>query len=71
MDFKCVILGKLNQRQRQMLYDANYMWNLKNKTSECNKKNRFVDTGSRWLLVGRGSGEGQYRRRGLKVQTYV
>ena len=47
MDFKCVILGKLDQRQRKMLYDSNYMWNLKNKTSECNKKNRFIDTGSR------------------------
>ena len=26
-----------------MLYDANYMWNLKNKTSECNKKYKLMD----------------------------
>ena len=27
-----------SDRKRQMLYDVTYMWNLKNKTSDYNKK---------------------------------
>ena len=34
MDLEMIILSEVNQRERQILYDITYMWNLKYDTNE-------------------------------------
>ena len=57
--------GSKPDRERQIPYDATYMWNLKKcKTSECNKKrHRLTDTENK--VVGRGT-----VRRGVRGINY-
>ena len=38
MDLEVSMLSEMSDRERQILYDSTYMCNLKNKTSEYNKK---------------------------------
>ena len=33
MDMEGIMLSEINQRERQILYDITYMWNLKNTTN--------------------------------------
>ena len=34
-----IVLSEMSDRERQILYDITYMWNIKNATNtECNKK---------------------------------
>ena len=50
MDLKGIMLNEMSERERQILYDLTYMWNLKKKT-----KTKLIDTKNR--LVGtRGRG---------------
>ena len=61
-------------RERQILYDLTYMWNLKKtikqKTKQ-NKKIKLIDTGNR-LVVARGRGwvVGEMDEDGQKVPTF-
>ena len=34
VDLDSITLSKISQRERQILYDLTWMWNLKNKTNE-------------------------------------
>ena len=34
MDLEGIMLSEMSDRERQILYDTTYMWNLKNKTNE-------------------------------------
>jgi len=62
MDLKGIILSETkSDRERQILYEIIYMWNLKNKTtSEYSKKNRFTDIENK-LVVTSGGREGATR----------
>ena len=62
MDLKGIILSEIkSDRERQILYEIIYMWNLKNKTtSEYSKKNRFTDIENK-LVVTSGGREGETR----------
>ena len=35
MYLESIMLSKMSERERQILYVVTYMWNLKNKTNEC------------------------------------
>ena len=56
MDQEGTMLSEI--RQRQILYDFTYMWNLKYKTNEKNiTKPTVIDRTKRWLLGCREWGE--------------
>ena len=60
-------------RQRQILYDITYMWNLRSNTSECiYKTNRFTDVGNKFMVTGgeRSGGKGQVRNMELTDTNY-
>ena len=38
MDLEGIMLSEINQTEKNKYYIITYMWNLKNKTSEYNKK---------------------------------
>ena len=38
MDLEGIILREISKAERKIMYDTTYMWNLKNRTSEYNKK---------------------------------
>ena len=41
MNLKAIMINEMSTRERQILYDITYMWNLKSRTSgECNKKKK-------------------------------
>ncbi len=52
-----------SDRERQILYDFTYMWNLKTKTNEQTKqnRNRLTDIGNKLMITraGRGWGAGK------------
>ena len=35
MDLENIMLREMSDRERQILYDINYIWNLKNNTNKC------------------------------------
>ena len=35
MDLENAVLSEMSDRDRQMLHDITYMWNLENNTNEC------------------------------------
>ena len=65
MDLEGIALNGVSQR---MPYDFTYMWNLKNKINNNNKRNRnkLIDTENIWRVTRweRGWGVGTKRQRG-------
>ena len=55
-------------RQRQILYDFTYMWNLKNKTNKHNKTETElqIQRTNTWLPEWRGAGGGEKYVREIK-----
>ena len=68
MDLEYVMIKwNKSDRERQILYDTTYMWNLKNSPSEYNKNKQTY----RQLLIAVTSGEeGQYRGGGVGGTNY-
>ena len=58
-----------SDRERQILYDMTYMWNLKNKLVNITKKQTYREQTSGYQR-GEERGEGQDRGRGLKCTNY-
>ena len=60
MDLEGIMLCEISQtKKREMLYDFNYMWNLKkNRTSEQTQQNRKLEIQrtNRWLPEGNRRG---------------
>ena len=61
-------LSKSN-REKQILHVITYMWNLKNKTSEYNKKETDSQTVNK-LVVTSGEREGGGARQGYGIKRY-
>ena len=59
MDLECIMLSKVSQTERQILYDITYMWNLKkyNKLVNITKNSRLTDIENK-LAVTSGEREG-------------
>ena len=72
MDLEIIILSKVSQKEKDILYDTTYMWNLKYDTNELIYK---TETDSQrtdlWLLRGRGSGGGMDWEFGIDIYTLL
>ena len=56
-----------SDRERQILYDLTYMWDLRNKNK---KQSKLIEKGIRLVVTsGRGLGEGELQDSGQKIQT--
>ena len=54
MDLEIIILWSKSDRERQILYDISYMWNLENSTNELiYKTDRRTEKTNIWLQKGR------------------
>ena len=67
MDLQGITLREMCQRQ--ILYDITYLWNLKNTTSKCNKKE--ADSQIKQTNVYQLGGEGQYSDGGMRGTNYL
>lgn len=66
MNPESIIVSEMSKRERQMLYDFTYMWNLKNKT-EHNKTVIATDIENKQMAArGEGMGWGRNRWGGLR-----
>ena len=65
MDLEGIMLSEMSDRDRQVLYDLTYMWNLENK----NNANKLIEKSSDLHLPEAGHGGGHIEGRWLKVQT--
>ena len=64
--------GNKSDRERHILYDITYMWNLKNKLVSITKRkqtHRYREQTSDYQR-GEGRGEGRYTGRGVKGTNY-
>ena len=62
MGLEDIVLSEMSDRERQILYDSPYMWNLKNK--QTNEKNRV----EWWLPKPEGWGIGEMLFKGTYLQ---
>ena len=55
------MLSEMSGRERQIMYDFTYVWNLKNKTNAQTKENcnRIVDTENKQVVVKEKGGMGR------------
>ena len=61
MDLEGIVLSEVRQRQKPILYDLIYMWNLKKKKNQKQKnETKAIDTENR-LMVARGRGGNGWR----------
>ena len=55
MELEDIMLSEISQRERQILHDFTYIWNLKNKKNKQNKTHRYRVVVSReegaWVWV--------------------
>ena len=58
-----IILSEVNQKEKEILYDINYMWNIKYDTNEpIYETNRFTDIEKKLVVT-----KGEYRKDRLGV----
>ena len=58
MDLKIIILSEVSQKEKDILYDATYMWNLKCDTNEPIYKTETDSQAEIRLVVAKGRGRG-------------
>ena len=59
VDLRDIMLSEMSEKERQVPYDFTYMWNLKHKTNEQNRKMNKTETDSQiqetnWWLPEKG-----------------
>ena len=70
MDLEGIMLSEIQKKTNTV--NVTYMWNLKNKTSDCNKEetDSEIQRTNQQLPVGREKRGGKDRDRGLKGINY-
>jgi hypothetical protein len=71
MDLEGIMFNNMSDREREMLYDTTYMWNTKkyNKLVNITKKKQTHREQTSSYQWEEKRGEGQYRGRGIEIQT--